>query len=115
MPTTIAPTTRHAARGRATFQALRRGRFWAGLSAVGAFALSGLVAGSDLLDKDIKSLTPLYLFHGKEDMKVQYKTLSDSVNWLQKHGVNVQVQTYSDLAHKISEEEINEVAEIINK
>ena len=82
---------------------------------IGAFALSGLVAGSDLLDSDIKSRPPLYMFHGEDDLKVQYKTLSDSVNWLQKHGVNVQVQTYHNLAHKISEEEVDKIAEVINK
>lgn len=80
----------------------------------GAFCLSGLAAAADLLAKNINSAPKIYLFHGKKDMKVQYKTLPHSVKWLQTHGINPQVQIYDELAHKICEAEINIIAEQIN-
>ena len=81
----------------------------------GAFSLSGLIAGADLLDKNIHPRPPLYLFHGEDDLKVQYKTLDNSVKWLQNQHINPIVHTYPDLAHKMCEPEINEVARIINQ
>ena len=79
----------------------------------GAFSLSGLVAGEKLLQQDIKSFPPLYLFHGEDDMKVQYKTLPYSIKWLQKHNITPQINTYPNLTHKICENEISTIAEII--
>ena len=79
-----------------------------------AFSLSGLIAGSVLLDKDIKSYPQLWLFHGEDDLKVQYKTLPYNVKWLENHHLNPQVCTYSDLAHKICEAEIEEIAKVVN-
>ena len=79
----------------------------------GAFSLSGLIAGEKLLRQDIKSLPPLYLFHGEDDMKVQYKTLPYSIKWLQSHDVFPQTYTYPNLTHKICEKEISKIAEII--
>ena len=81
----------------------------------GAFSLSGLVAGADLLAENIKSQPPLDLFHGQDDMKVQYKTLAESVNWLEKHDIHPVVKSYPDLAHKICEAEIEEIAQVINR
>ncbi|MBQ8481504.1 MAG: hypothetical protein IJ532_03115 [Alphaproteobacteria bacterium] len=80
----------------------------------GAFSLSGLIAGADLLDKDIKSYPPLWLLHGENDLKVQYKTLPHSIEWLKNHRINPQVITYADLAHKICEAEIEEIAKVVN-
>ena len=80
----------------------------------GGFALSGLVAGADWLSENIKSRPQIYLFHGENDLKVQYKTLSYSVQWLKEHGVKPVIRTYPDLKHKVCEEEIGEIAEIIN-
>jgi phospholipase/carboxylesterase len=81
----------------------------------GAFSLSGLIAGADLLDKNIKSTPKLYLFHGEEDKKVQYKTLEESLKWLQNHHINPVVNTYSELAHKMCEPEVAEAARIMNQ
>lgn len=80
----------------------------------GAFALSGLVAGTDSLSSDMKSHPPLYLFHGQEDMKVQYKTLSQSIEWLKHQSVIPSVHIYPELAHKICKDEISKIANIIN-
>ena len=79
-----------------------------------AFSLSGLIAGSVLLDKDIKSSTQLWLFHGEDDLKVQYKTLPYNIKWLENHHINPQVRTYPNLAHKICEAEIDEIAKVVN-
>lgn len=79
------------------------------------FALSGLIAGADSLDKNIKSTPKIYLFHGENDLKVQYKTLPESIRWLQKHHILPVVHTYPDLTHKMCEAEMDEVAQIINQ
>lgn len=83
-------------------------------SIAGTFSLSGLIAGSDSLDKNIKSCPPLWLFHGEDDLKVQYKTLPYNIKWLQNHRINPQVKTYSELAHKVCEAEIDEIAKVVN-
>jgi len=80
----------------------------------GAFAFSGLVAGAEMLKSKINSRPQIYLFHGKDDLKVQFKTLSISANWLVQQKVPVGVKTYSGLAHKMNEEEIRTASEIIN-
>lgn len=80
----------------------------------GAFALSGLVAGSDLLAKKISAKPPLYMMHGQDDLRVQYKTLSDSVTWLKTHGITVKSNTYADLAHRVNKDEITQISSIIN-
>lgn len=84
-------------------------------SLAAAFALSGLIAGSKLLNQKISSRPPLYLFHGEQDMKVQYKTLPDSISWLQKHHIEPIVQTYPELAHRVCEAEIKQISAIINQ
>ncbi len=81
----------------------------------GAFSLSGLVAGSELLADKITAHPPLYLLHGENDLKVQYKTLPNSISWLVHHGIDVQSKSFADLAHKINQEEINYIAKIINQ
>ncbi len=81
----------------------------------GAFVLSGLVAGSDLIADKITSRPPLYMFHGRDDMKVQFKTLEHSAKWLQARNIPLKIKTYADLAHRMTEDEIAEVAAIINQ
>lgn len=81
----------------------------------GAFVLSGLVAGADLLNTKITVRPPLYMFHGRDDMKVQFKTLAESEKWLQARNIPLQIKTYADLAHRMTEEEIAEVAAVINQ
>ena len=80
----------------------------------GGFVLSGLAAGEKLLAQSIKSRPPLYLFHGQDDLKVQYKTLAATQKWLQSRQITVQTQTYADLAHRMNEAEMQKVAQIIN-
>lgn len=81
----------------------------------GAFALSGLVAGSELLANKISAHPPLFLLHGENDLKVQYKTLSQSMLWLTQHKISAKAKSFADLAHKISQDEIDYIAEIINQ
>ena len=81
----------------------------------GAFILSALVAGAEMLSSKINSRPPLYLFHGIDDHKVQYKTLSFTLDWLTQHKINYQCQTYDNLTHKICEKEIEFITEIINR
>lgn len=81
----------------------------------GCFALSGIVAGKDCLEKELRSKPKVYMLHGKEDITVQYKTLDFSIDWLQKHNVLVEDLRYSNLAHKITNSEIELIAKVINK
>lgn len=80
----------------------------------GVFSLSGLIAGKDLLAKKISSTPKTYLFHGKKDNIVQYKTLPSTIKWLKKHGITPQVFTYDELSHRLSENEINTISNILN-
>ncbi len=81
----------------------------------GGFVLSGLIAAEKTLSGKIESRPPLYLFHGVDDMKVQYKTLPFSEEWLKEHQITVQCRTFDDLAHRMNEDEIKMVADIINQ
>lgn len=80
----------------------------------GVFSLSGLIAGKDKLAKKISSTPKTYIFHGKKDNIVQYKTLSFTIEWLETHGVISQIFTYDELSHRLSENEFNEISKIIN-
>lgn len=79
----------------------------------GVFAFSGLVAAKNSLSLSIKSRPTVYMFHGEQDMKVQYKTLAESKKWLEDNLVPLQVTTYPNLAHCVNEDEIISLAEII--
>lgn len=81
----------------------------------GCFMLSGVVAGKDYLEKEINSKPEVYMLHGKSDVTVQYKTLKFSVGWLKNHGIDVNVQEYENLAHKIIGNELEYIAEIVRK
>ena len=81
----------------------------------GAFAFSGLVAGADTLSYAINSRPPLHLFHGSDDMKVQFKTLPFTTRWLAAHQIPIAINTYDGLAHRMNEDEIKIAASIINQ
>ncbi len=81
----------------------------------GCFVLSGLVAGKDCLEKELKAKPIVYMLHGKDDITVQYKTLNFSVNWLKNHDIDVRVQEYENMAHKITGNELEYIAEIVRK
>ena len=81
----------------------------------GAFVLSGLVAGADLLQTKIKTRPPFYLFHGEDDLRVQYKTFPTTQEWLRQNNISFKTRTYTGLAHRMNEEEVRAVADIINQ
>ena len=81
----------------------------------GCFALSGIVAGKDRLERELQSKPIVYMLHGKSDITVQYKTLDFSVQWLKNHGIDVRVQEYENLPHKIIGDEMDFIAEITKK
>lgn len=80
----------------------------------GVFMLSGLVAARKVLSTKISSYPPVYMFHGEQDTKVQYKTLTHSIKWLQKMNIPIKYTVYQNLAHQINEDEIKAIAQIIN-
>lgn len=77
------------------------------------FALSGIVAGKDVLEKIILSHPKVFMFHGKDDLSVQYKTLDFSLNWLKEHHVFVSDFRYDGLAHRMIDEEMKVIAKEI--
>lgn len=79
-----------------------------------AFPIAGIIAGYSLLEKEQQSRPKLYLHHGEADMKVQYKTHKQTLRWLKKHGVSGQCNTYPNIVHRITEQEINNISKIIN-
>ena len=81
----------------------------------GCIALSGIVAGKDCLEKELHSRPDVYMFHGKDDVTVQYKTLNFSLDWLKAHNVNVKAYRIDDMPHIINPSELVQVADIINK
>ena len=79
----------------------------------GCFMLSGIVAGKDCLEKELKSRPIVYMLHGQSDITVQYRTLDFSARWLREHGIDVQVREYEGLAHKIVDAELEFVANVV--
>lgn len=81
----------------------------------GCFALSGIVAGKDCLERELHSKPQIYMLHGKNDVTVQYKTLDFSTEWLQQHGIEAEIVRYDNMAHEINNAEIKFIADkIIN-
>ena len=80
----------------------------------GAFALSGLAAGHKLLATKITARPKLYLFHGLDDLKVQYKTVKSTVQWLKRHNMQPKVFTYAGLTHHVTALELEKICSIIN-
>ena len=81
----------------------------------GVFMLSGIIAAEKQLSQKISAFPHVYMFHGENDMKVQYKTLAFSDNWLTRHNIPHDIFTYPELAHKMCEAEIIEICKTINK
>ncbi len=79
----------------------------------GVFALSGLIAGAQKLSEKIIGVSPIYLFHGMEDHKVQYKTLALTEKWFDERKINYEAFVYEHLAHKICEDEVIKISQII--
>ncbi len=74
---------------------------------------SGVVAGAQKLALEQKSYPETFLFHGKDDVSVNYKTMDFSLDWLQKHQLTCTAYRYDNLAHKMREDELSAVVEII--
>lgn len=78
------------------------------------FSIAGVIAGKSLLEQELKSKPDVFLFHGKDDVTVSYKTLDNTIKWLSDNNVNVQDFRYDNLAHKIIDDEIIKIAELIS-
>lgn len=81
----------------------------------GVFPFAGIVCGKDLLVTEHSSYPKVYLFHGKDDLSVQYKTLEFTKKWLKQQGVEWEAFEYDGLDHHLIEDEMVDAARIINK
>ena len=80
----------------------------------GAVMVAGIVAGRPRLENELHSKPPLLVLHGQDDMTVQFKTLPYTLTWLEEHGLKYECHTYPNLAHRMSEAEMQSVAHFIN-
>lgn len=80
----------------------------------GIFPFAGIVCGKDMLEKEMNSRPEVYLFHGKKDLSVQYKTLEFTKDWLEQHNISWTAIEYDGIEHKLTEEEMADAARIIN-
>ena len=81
----------------------------------GIFPFAGIVCGKDLLEKEITARPEVYLFHGTKDLSVQFKTLEFTKEWLEQHDISWAAIEYDGIEHKLTEEEMADAAEIINR
>ena len=79
----------------------------------GCFSFSGLVAANKYLDGKIRSYPEVYFLHGKKDKQVQFKCLNFSLKTLQEKQIKATSLEFEDLAHEISDEQIECIAKII--
>lgn len=80
----------------------------------GCISIAGIITGMSRLENEIVSRPPFLLLHGKADVTVQYKTYPLTVDWLEKHNIQPEKHTFEGLEHRMSEEEMQIVAEFIN-
>ena len=80
----------------------------------GCVPIAGLIPGYRNLKKEIISRPPFLVLHGREDATVQYKTLPTTLEWLKEQKVNFKLYEFDGLAHKMSDDEMEKVAEFIN-
>ena len=80
----------------------------------GCIAVAGIVAGKDLLEKQIFSKPKLLLLHGKDDATVQYKTVPSTKQWLIDHQIPFDYAEFEGLAHRMNEAEMQKAADFIN-
>ena len=74
---------------------------------------SAVVAGADGLSENQKSYPKTYLFHGDKDVSVNFKTMPFSVEWLSHHQIKTKTFVYKDLAHAITEKELDDAVRVI--
>lgn len=77
------------------------------------FMFSGVVAGADSLEKEQNSTPSTYLFHGKNDLTVNYKTMDYSLGWLEKHHISTRAFRYEDTAHRLTEPALTDALKFI--
>lgn len=75
---------------------------------------SAVVAGGESLEKEQNSCPDTFLFHGENDVSVNYKTMAFSEDWLKRHRINTKSFVYRNLAHTIVEDELSDAVAIIN-
>lgn len=80
----------------------------------GCVSVAGIIAGKDKLATEIVSRPPFLLLHGKDDTTVQYKTVPDTLHWLKKHQIDFEFFDFDNLAHRMSEAEMQMAADFIN-
>lgn len=76
---------------------------------------SGVVAGAASLAVEQRSFPKIYLFHGKDDVSVNYKTVEFSEKWLRAHGTEPVVRRYDGLAHKMRDDELQDAVSVITE
>jgi len=81
----------------------------------GVFPFAGIVCGKDMLEQEQVSHPEVYLFHGTNDLSVQYKTLEFTKDWLERHDIVWEAIEYDGISHKLIEDEMIDAAEIINR
>ena len=81
----------------------------------GILPFAGIVCGKDLLEREQLSHPEVYLFHGTDDLSVQYKTLEFTKDWLEQHDIAWEAIEYDGVPHKLTEDEMLDAAEIINR
>jgi len=81
----------------------------------GIFPFAGIVCGKDLLEQEIVSHPEVYLFHGMQDLSVQYKTLEFTKEWLEEHNISWEALEYDGIEHKLTKAEMLDAAGIINR
>lgn len=80
----------------------------------GCISVAGIIPGKDKLAGEIVSYPPFLLLHGRDDTTVQFKTVSETQNWLRNHGINFEFFDFVGLAHRMNKEEIEKAADFIN-
>lgn len=93
----------------ALWVALRRHK-----SLAGCFCLSGLAAAGEYLEKTINAYPKVYLLHGKNDAQVRFKCMKYTQQWLEEKNIDVTAIGLDDMAHTISESELDYLAQVIN-
>ncbi len=81
----------------------------------GVFCFAGIICGKDKLEKELSSNPIVYLFHGTNDLAVQYKTLKYTKTWLKEHNIDWESFEYDGIEHKLIDDEMFDASDIINR
>lgn len=78
----------------------------------GVFCFSGIAAAKEHIK--VRSRPKVYLFHGTNDNKVQFKTFADTCSWLDLQKIKYQAFTMQGIAHIVLPEEIEQMCKIVS-